>query len=84
VERKSHSNLIQWAVALGLALVIELPFALTATHHVSHKEGVHIAGAIIAIVIYMLVIRALMFVGVWLYRRAQSGGPAQPRGHATG
>jgi hypothetical protein len=78
------TNFIQWAVALGIGLLITLPFALTRTHHVSHYEGVHVFAAIITIAVWTLIIRALFFVAVWVYRHTQSRERAHPRGHATG
>jgi uncharacterized membrane protein len=78
------ANLIQWAVALAIGLVITLPFALTRTHHLSHNEGVHVFAAIITVLVWTLIIRALFFVAVWVYRHTQSRDGSLPRGHATG
>jgi small neutral amino acid transporter SnatA (MarC family) len=78
------ANIIQWAIALAIGLAIGLPAALTTTHHVSQRESVHVVAAIIAILVWTLIIRALFFVAEWVYRRTQSGHGTQPRGHPTG
>jgi hypothetical protein len=68
------SNLILWAVALVIALAIDLPIALNRTHHVSSKTGVHVFAAVITILLLTLVLRGIFFLVTLITRR--SGGQA--------
>jgi hypothetical protein len=56
-----NRNALYWLISLAIAVAIDLPISLNRTHHVSHKEGVHVFAAVVMIIVLTLVIRALIF-----------------------